>query len=244
MQHLDKKIDQRPAKLVKVIHGANADTFDCVGAKVDDIRANLVDAFNLSPRVIAFVDGHLVSGNRQLGEAETVEFIVPSGRKGLGRLLTPDDLMNAWGIDRVQYESWIAEGLPTEQLADGSTAHFELAIDEWCRARTKARIGKHPPAPKSKWLRLKEAAALLGASTRMLAQFANRGEIAHKRRGGRGRGGRGEYLFLPEEIERFNARTTVPAKNRRVEQRATLKRPRRIATKIYLDPSSCGRGTS
>lgn len=156
---------------------------------------------------------------------------------GVGLLLSPSDLMKAWKIGTEQYEAWIAEGLPVERLVDGSFAHFAVAVDEWCRTRVKAKSNKSVPVLRSKWLGLRDAAALLGLSARQLSRYADQGEIAHKRKPGRGRGGRGEYLFARDDINRFNARTTVPART------GTALKPRRppVPTKVFIDPKICGR---
>jgi hypothetical protein len=79
---------------------------------------------------------------------------------------------------------------------------------------------------------------LLGISTRQLARYADHGKIAHKRKPGRGRGGRGEYLFLPEEVERLNVRMTIPAKMDRTTKPST--RPI-VKTKVFIDPKLYGR---
>lgn len=157
---------------------------------------------------------------------------------GVGLLLSPDDLMRTWKINAAQYEAWLVEGLPIEQLIDGSSAHFAVAVDEWCRARVKVKSTKLPLASRTKWLGLRDAAALIGVSTRQLARYADQGEIAHKRKPGRGRGGRGEYLFARDEIDRFNARTTEPTR------RDAVSPPKRrsVPTKVYIDPKIFGRG--
>lgn len=70
---------------VKVIHGANDDEFEIVGATVAQVRANLVDAFNIPGDALAFVDGEQVDANYVLKTNSTLEFVKQAGVKGKNR---------------------------------------------------------------------------------------------------------------------------------------------------------------
>jgi hypothetical protein len=75
-------IDKLDGK-VKVIHGANDDTFDgLVGQKVSTVRASLVDAFNIPGDALALVNGNQVDNNYTLQQNDTLEFIKQAGVKG------------------------------------------------------------------------------------------------------------------------------------------------------------------
>lgn len=68
---------------VKVIHGANDDTFDgLVGQKVATVRASLVDAFNIPGDAMALVNGVTVDNNYTLKQSDVLEFIKQAGVKG------------------------------------------------------------------------------------------------------------------------------------------------------------------
>lgn len=68
---------------VKVIHGANDDTFDgLVGQKVSTVRASLVDAFNIPGDALALVNGNQVDNNYVLQQNDVLEFIKQAGVKG------------------------------------------------------------------------------------------------------------------------------------------------------------------
>ena len=68
---------------VKVIHGANDDTFDgLVGQKVSTVRASLVDAFNIPGDALALVNGNQVDNNYVLQQSDVLEFIKQAGVKG------------------------------------------------------------------------------------------------------------------------------------------------------------------
>lgn len=67
---------------VKVIHGANDDEFGIAGATVQQVRANLVDAFNIPGDALAFVDGEQVDQNHILQEGQVLEFVKAAGVKG------------------------------------------------------------------------------------------------------------------------------------------------------------------
>ncbi|MEI8269921.1 MAG: hypothetical protein WCG45_00995 [bacterium] len=67
---------------VKVIHGANDDEFAIAGATVAQVRANLVDAFNIPGDALAFVNGEQVDANHVLKSSEVLEFVKAAGVKG------------------------------------------------------------------------------------------------------------------------------------------------------------------
>jgi hypothetical protein len=68
---------------VKVIHGANDDTFDgLVGQKVSTVRASLVDAFNIPGDALALVNGQQVDNTYSLQQNDVLEFIKQAGVKG------------------------------------------------------------------------------------------------------------------------------------------------------------------
>ena len=68
---------------VKVIHGANDDTFEgLVGQKVATVRASLVDAFNIPGDALALIDGQQVTNEHVLTAGQTLEFVKQAGVKG------------------------------------------------------------------------------------------------------------------------------------------------------------------
>ena len=71
---------------VKVIHGANDDEFEIAGATVQQVRANLVDAFNIPGDALAFINGEQVDGNYILKSLDCLEFVKAAGVKGVSPL--------------------------------------------------------------------------------------------------------------------------------------------------------------
>jgi hypothetical protein len=82
---LEKALGDGP---VKIIHGANDDIFNIVGARIEVVRTNLADAFNLPVGVLAFVNGNEVADDFRLRANDTLEFIFRWGRKGAGPAYT------------------------------------------------------------------------------------------------------------------------------------------------------------
>lgn len=75
---------------VRVIHGCNDDRFDGVaGATVGAVRESLADAFNLTPGVLAWVNGRPAPPGHRLRAGDTLEFVHPGRTKGA---LEPDEL--------------------------------------------------------------------------------------------------------------------------------------------------------
>jgi DNA adenine methylase len=69
---------------VKVIHGANEDDFQIVGASVSTVQENLADAFNIPIEAFGWVNGKIVGEEFRLRGNDILEFIYPVGMKGAG----------------------------------------------------------------------------------------------------------------------------------------------------------------
>lgn len=75
---------------VKVIHGPNDEIFDgLVGHQVATVERSLVNAFNIPPTALPFVNGEPVERQYRLQRNETLEFVLPAGMKGV---LEPEEL--------------------------------------------------------------------------------------------------------------------------------------------------------
>jgi len=75
---------------VKVIHGSNEELFDgLVGYQVGTVERSLMEAFNIPPGALAFVNGEPVAREYRLQANETLEFVLPVGVKGV---LEPEEL--------------------------------------------------------------------------------------------------------------------------------------------------------
>lgn len=69
----------------------------------------------------------------KLRPGDVLEFISPIGLKGLGKLLTAEDIKSQWDIDPQQYEELLLSGLPVIRFGNGDTRHPEIAVDEFFR---------------------------------------------------------------------------------------------------------------
>jgi len=127
-------IAQENRSLVKVIHGANEGVFDLAGHTVVVVRASLEVPFNIPPDAAAFVNGEMVDERFVLVPDDTLEFVKQEGQKGLGDLLTPEDLMARWRISTEQYQELRHRGLPVFTFPDGMARHPEVTVDEWWKA--------------------------------------------------------------------------------------------------------------
>jgi hypothetical protein len=69
-------------KQIKVIHGANDDTFDgLVGRRVADVREALAEAFGIPADAASLVNGESVDGDYILKTNDVLEFIRTTGVK-------------------------------------------------------------------------------------------------------------------------------------------------------------------
>ena len=125
---------QREDHSVTVIHGPNDGIFDLAGSTVAVVQRTLVDAFNLRSDAIAFVNGEEVESTFTLSAGDRLEFVYRTGTKGLGDLLTPEDLMSRWRISPEEYQELKQLGLPTIPFKNGSVRHPEVAVDDWWKS--------------------------------------------------------------------------------------------------------------
>lgn len=133
---------QSEDRSVTVIHGANDGIFDLAGSTVAVVQRTLVDAFNLRSNAIAFVNGEEVESTFTLSAGDRLEFVYRTGTKGLGDLLTPEDLMSQWRISPEEYQELKQMGLPTIPFKNGSERHPEVAVDDWWKS-----LGNIDPSP-------------------------------------------------------------------------------------------------
>ncbi len=120
-------------KSVTVIHGANEGIFDLAGSTVFEVQGALVDAFNLRSNAVAFVNGEEVELAFALNAGDRLEFVHRKGTKGLGDLLTPEDLMSRWRISPEEYSELQQLGLPTVSFNNGTIRHPEVSVDDWMK---------------------------------------------------------------------------------------------------------------
>ncbi len=135
--------------LVCVIHGANEDVLPLGGQDVGRVRHEVSGLFNIAPDAIAMIGGHAVSENHLLGHGETLEFIRPSGRKGVGQVWTKDEFCNLFTMGAADFEVMVSEGLPVHRIKDGSIRITETQVDEFLDglAGKQSRHLAVPPLP-------------------------------------------------------------------------------------------------
>jgi hypothetical protein len=128
----------QPLPDVQVTHGANDGVFCVAGKTVASVRRGLATVFSISTEAEAFVGGSVVAAGYTLRAGDWLEFLRRRGRKQVGDLLTPEQLIQRWHITEEQYQQLLKAGLPTIRFEDGSVRHPEVAVDEWMRCRYTA----------------------------------------------------------------------------------------------------------
>jgi len=104
------------------------------------------------------------------------------GRKGVGDLLTPEQLMQRWQIDNDKYRHLLKAGLPTLRFEDDTVRHPEVAVDEWLRRIAEPRYDR-PVLPGTqgsaarKWCNIEEAALLSGRSVTTIRRDIRAGTL-------------------------------------------------------------------
>jgi len=210
-----------PCSPVKVIHGTNDGLFMIAGTSVASVRAVLRDAFNIPDDAIAFVNGVCVVPGCQLHENDTLEFVVPFGRKGVGeRVWNADEFCQFFKISPEDLQAWIAQGLKVKRCLDGSIRITETAVDEFFRGRvidslclnteqTTRHAAQEFGSPDEQTEKQPEYVTVAEAQRRFLAGMRSRrwwyrlvetGKIAHHRVGD-------SILIRTKDIEDFIAKS-------------------------------------
>lgn len=98
---------------IRIIHGSNLQSCDGIeGTTIAEIKTRLRDVLNLSPEVNAYCDGDLASLHYLVEDGDVIEFVRLKGNKGLGRLLTPEELVSELKISNEDYTYFLNLGLP------------------------------------------------------------------------------------------------------------------------------------
>lgn len=129
---------------VRVVHGANEGLFDLHGRTVGIVRKSLREVFNIPENAIASIGGRSVADEQVLCDGDVLEFNCEHGTKGLGALLTSDELKAQWGLSDDEYEELLIQGLPSIQFSSGSVRHPEVAVDEFMRQFGDVNKAKPP----------------------------------------------------------------------------------------------------
>jgi hypothetical protein len=131
--------------LCQVWKGVYERLFPVAGMTVRCMRRLVGNSINPGPDDQAVINGVEVDDDYVIPPSSVISFIKPAGRKGVGNLLTPAQIMRRWRISETQYRELCTRGLPTITL-DGEPRHPEEAVDEWFR-RLFGRSAEDAPAP-------------------------------------------------------------------------------------------------
>lgn len=175
-------------KFCRITHGPSDSCFpNLVGKSIALVRRCLAGVFSISDDAVAFKDGSPVAPECRVEAGDEVEFLKMQGRKGLGELLTPEQLMQRWQITEQQYQQLLKAGLPTIRFEDGTVRHPEPAVDEWMlywaepSGKRLTPTGGPDPAggpPHGKnWCNIEEAARLSGRSVSTIRRDIKGGSL-------------------------------------------------------------------
>jgi len=103
------------------------------GVEVGVIQARLKSFFSLPADATASVNGIDVGPAELAGPDSTVEFRVTQGRKGVGRVWSPEEYCELFSLSREELDQQIQKGLRVMQAANGSMRITETAVDEFVR---------------------------------------------------------------------------------------------------------------
>lgn len=128
--------------MVHVACGIHQGLYPIAGTLVANVRRSLREVFGIPDDAKAFVGSIQVGDDHRLRVGDRLDFVRAKGVKGLGELLTPEQLQQRWAITREQYLQLLRMGLPAIRFEDQSLLHPEMAVDEWFRQQVGSRKGR------------------------------------------------------------------------------------------------------
>ncbi|QDV35717.1 helix-turn-helix domain-containing protein [Tautonia plasticadhaerens] len=130
------------------------------------MRSNLRDSLNIAPGATTFVDGEQVGEDHVLEEGETLEFLRPVGRKGVGRVWTVEQFCDHFQITVEQFEQLLGLGLRPLRWPDGAIRLCEDQVDRFLDQHL-GLVQRPLPVP-PEFLSPQDAAAFLGITSEAL----------------------------------------------------------------------------
>lgn len=158
-------------QLVRVVSGANDRLFRLQGRMVGEVRRGLQQDFSLAADAVCLIGGVSVEDKRVIRAGEALEFLRPYGMKGLGALLTREQLIEAWEITAEEYEELLIQGLPMVRLSNG-VRHPECAVDEFFRHHGNPNRQQPPDLVGTRYI-----ADRLGCTATYVTQLVQKHEI-------------------------------------------------------------------
>ena len=99
------------------------------------------------PTLTLYLRGHRSSRVTSLRHGETLEFLAPYGRKGVGWVWTQEEFCELFQMCRADLEAMLERGLPVHRLEDGSVRITETDFDRWTERESRGflRPATSPP---------------------------------------------------------------------------------------------------
>jgi len=120
--------------LVEIMCGIHVLELALAGLTIEEIWLALRSLLNLE-RYQVHANGQRVEYSYIASSGDRIEFVRAFGRKGLGTVWTKQEFMEICHMSEVDWANSVAEGLPFDELADGTTVLNETEVDEWNRRR-------------------------------------------------------------------------------------------------------------
>lgn len=137
--------------VVKVICGANDDSFAVAGYRVETVRNSLVDAFNIPPQAIAVVNGERVASSYILQPNDILEFCKQSGNKGIVRMFTENEIRREYTGFPMDVLDGLFKSLRHDDTnSKGEPIWLESSVDDWLKdqySRKQADDGRDKVIP-------------------------------------------------------------------------------------------------
>ena len=143
-----------------------------------------------------------VSDDHILAAGMTLEFLLPIGRKGVGRVWkSVAEIKEAFGLTNDRYDWWKSLGLPVHEFPDGSVLLTETDFDLWSSGRSAGGLPGpatiQTGAAQTPYLDAEAAAAYLGITVSSLYGIVERGHLVPLR------GPRRRYRFTKELLDDY-----------------------------------------
>lgn len=121
--------------LVQVENGASFGPWPAASKTVGYVRQQLATPYNIHPDAVAVLNGKVVTEDHVLRKGDVLAFHKISGAKGVGSVWTKEEFMKLFHMDEAAWQDWNDNGLPSQQLPNGTIVLNETQVDSWLRRK-------------------------------------------------------------------------------------------------------------
>jgi len=190
-------MDCRSSENLTIVYGAHTIESPHSGCSVGELRDGLRDVLNIGREARPYVHGNPVDDDYVPAAGAYLEYMKEAGSKGVGKIWTKEEFMQAFHMSEADWQNWTERGLFFNTMSDGTVVLNETEVDAWMQAQRGHAATVRVQRPASPYLTAVEAAQYLGISIKSLYGAVERRHLVPLR------GPRRSYRFTVEMLDEY-----------------------------------------